>query len=90
MNPSAQVHNRGGAVDLVRVVRLTAALGEMEEIDGRENGHSGRWPQAEHEQWVGEVMPVEVDDIPRAVDDRLDWKPGCNLTEATRQEGDRH
>jgi nitronate monooxygenase len=30
------------AVDLVRVVRLTAALGAMEEIDGRENRQSRR------------------------------------------------
>jgi hypothetical protein len=31
------MHNRGGAVDLMRVVRPVAALGEMDEIDGRQD-----------------------------------------------------
>ncbi|MGO9656935.1 MAG: hypothetical protein ACLP7F_01010, partial [Acidimicrobiales bacterium] len=35
--PSAQVYNRGGAVDLVPVVRLKAPLRQMYEIDGRDH-----------------------------------------------------
>jgi hypothetical protein len=50
------MHNRGGAIDLVRVVRPMAALREMYEINGREDGQCDSRPQAEHEQRVGSTV----------------------------------
>ncbi|HEX4009516.1 MAG TPA: hypothetical protein VHX62_05895 [Solirubrobacteraceae bacterium] len=47
-----------------------AALREMYEIDGREDAQRDGRPQTEHEQGVAEVMPMEVDDVSRAADDR--------------------
>ena len=81
---SANVRDRWGAVDLVRAVWPVAALREMQEIDRREDAQCDSWPEAEHEQRVGEVMPVEVDDVPRAADDRVVRKPWCDLTKAAR------
>jgi hypothetical protein len=52
-----------------------AALGEMDGIDGPDDAWCDGRPQTEHEQWVGEVMPVEVDDS-RARGRSTVWKPG--------------
>ena len=85
------MHDRRGAVDLARVmVRPMPALREMQEIDGREDAQRDGGPQAKHEQRMGEVMPVEVDDVSYSLDDRVVRKPRGDLTEAVREEADRH
>lgn len=72
------------------MVRPMPAFREMQEIDGHEDAQRDGGPQAKHEQRMGEVMPVEVDDVSHSLDDRVVRKPRGDLTEAVREEADWH
>jgi hypothetical protein len=59
-----------------------ASLRDMYEVDGHENAQCDSGPQAEDEQRMGEVVTVEVDDVPRAADDCVVRKPRGDLAHA--------
>ncbi len=72
------------AIDLVRVVRPLTELRQVNEVDAQQDGERAGRPQAQHEDRVGEVMPMEVHDVPCGLNDCIVRKPWRDLAKATR------